>query len=186
MLRRSFVAAMLIAPSVALLSQEPADGLTPEVLRFRKSDGTPDRPTGLLYRPNVLSALIAGRAGEPVPDRIVQAIQQQTAIVVMWRIPPGGPDPDKRGLSRTIIWDPTSGKNVIEPIWQTADADDVRVIDPHTSFQEVELVAGFPLAEFQPGRYVLLYALLPDDPITGAQRSVNVIGEFRESRLPPR
>ena len=184
MLRRFLVAAVLIASTVILISQ-PADGLTPEVLRFRNADGTPNRPTGLLYRPNVLSTLIAGRAAEPVPDRIAQAIEQRVAIVVMWAIPSGYPDSDKRGPTRTLIWDQTHGKYV-EPMWETHDADDLRAIDPSTPFQEVGAVAGFPVAAFQPGRVVLFFAPLPDDSITGAHRQVNVIGEFRESRSPIR
>ena len=183
MVRKFLVATLLVAHAGALIAQDRADaGTSPDVLRFWNSDGTPNRPTGLLYQPEVLAALVAERAGEPTSDRIIQAIKQQTAIVVMWRIPDGFPDSDKRGPSRTILWDSASGKNAIEPIWQATDASDLRAIDPHTSFQDIERVAAFPAAEFQPGRYVLLFAPLPDDPITGAHRSVRVIGDFRDSK----
>ena len=186
MLRRLVaVAALVAAPSVVLDGQQPGDrGLTPETLYWRNNEGKPTRATGLLYRPELLSALIAGRARETVPDRILQAVNEQTAIVVMWTIPTSW-DEQAVGPSHARILDTTSGNNVA-PLWESQDARDLRLIDPQTPFERVGVVAAFPRSAFQPGRVVVIYAPLPDNPATGANRRSQVYGEFAETRLRPK
>jgi hypothetical protein len=177
MFRRFLAAVLLAAPGTILIGQAgPVGDLTPEVLYWRNGDGQPNRATGLLYRPSLLSALMAGRERKTVPSRIIQAVEQQTPIVVMWTIP-AGPTQEERGPSRLVITDTTSG-NTIAPIWETQDAGDLHLLDPRTSLQDVGAVAAFPLSAFQPGRVVVIHALLPDDPVTGSHRRVQVFGHL--------
>jgi hypothetical protein len=180
---RRFLAAILLSaiPYGALATQQQADdGLTPEILHWRNSDGTPNRATGLLYRPELLAALSAGQPRENISVRILQAVEQQTPIVVMWTIPPG--PGELVGPSHMIISDTTSGSNV-PPIWEAQDARDLRAVDPRTPFQQVGIVAAFPRSAFQPGRVVIIYAPLPDNPATGGHRRKQVFGEFQETRM---
>ena len=177
MLRRFLAAILLAAPGTILIGQvEPVSDLTPEVPYWRNGDGKPNRATGLLYRPSLLSALMAGRERETVPSRIIQAVEQQTPIVVMWTIP-AGPTQEARGPSHLVITDTRSG-NTIVPVWETQHAGDLHVLDPRTPFQDVGAVAAFPISAFQPGRVVVIYALLPDDPVTGSHRRVQVFGHL--------
>jgi hypothetical protein len=187
MLHRLFAAAVLVvAPCVALVAQHAVDGgPTPETLYWRNSDGTPNRATGLLYRPELVSALIAGRDPATVPSRIQQAVQDQTPIVVMWAIPDGPAAREAVGPPRLFIRDTTSG-NLVGPIWEVRDVRDLRHIDPRRPFPEIGMVGAFPRSAFQPGRIVVLFAPLPDDPATGAHRGVQVFGEFQETRLRPK
>jgi hypothetical protein len=169
----------------ALVAQEPGDrSLSPETLYWRNRDGTPNRATGLLYRPELLSVLIASRARDTVPERILRAVGEQTPIVVMWTIPPTL-DEQAVGPSSARILDTTSGENVA-PIWETHDAADLRMIDPQIPLERVGVVAAFPRSAFQPGRVVVIYAPLPDNPATGAHRRSQVFGEFQETRLRPK
>jgi len=180
---RRFLAVLVIGASIHAViaaQQQAGPGLTPEVLYWRNSDGKPNRPTGLLYRPELLSALIAGRPREDIPVRILEAVEKQTPIVVMWTIPPG---PEELvGPSHTLISDTISG-NHVPPLWEARDASDLRLIDPRTPFQQVGVVAAFSLSAFQPGRIVIIYASLPNNPATGGHRRVQVFGEFQETRL---
>ena len=179
---RSLLAAILLSaiPYGVLATQQQAEGeLSPEVLFWRNSDGKPNRATGLIYRPELLAALIAGQPREDIPVRILQAIEQQTPIVVMWTIPPG---PEELvGPPHMIVSDTTSGSNV-PPIWEAQDARDLRAVDPRTPFQQVGIVAAFPPSAFQPGRVVIIFAPLPDNPATGGHRRKQVFGEFQETR----
>jgi hypothetical protein len=185
MLRPFLAVAVLMAGPVVVFGQDQTSrGLTPEVLYWRDSDAKPYRATGLLYRPELLSALIAGRPPETVPERIRQAVNEQTPIVVMWAIPDGPAAREAVALPRLFIRDTTSG-NRVEPVWETQDAADLRLIDPHTPFQPVGAIAAFPRSAFQSGRIVTIHAPLPDNPATGAHRAVQVFGEFAETRLAP-
>ena len=180
---RRFPAVLVIGVSIhAVIAarQQAGPGLTPEVLHWRNSDGKPNRPTGLLYRPDLLAALIAGQPREDIPVRILEAVEKQTPIVVMWTIPPGPEEPV--GPFQAVISDTRSG-NRVPPLWEARDASDLRLIDPRTPFQQVGVVAAFPLSAFQPGRIVIIYASLPDNPATGGHRRVQVFGEFQETRL---
>jgi hypothetical protein len=122
MTRRVRLAAVLVAASwVSLASQQaPRSDLSAEVLYWRNSEGKPLRATGLLYRPELLAALIAARPREAVPGRISQAVEQQTPIVVMWTIPSGPASEDSIGPYHARIWDTTSGQ-MVPPAWETQD-----------------------------------------------------------------
>ena len=184
MTRRFRLAAVLVAVSwVSVASQEaPRSGLSAEVLYWRNSDGKPIRATGLLYRPELLAALIAGRPREAVPERISQAVEQQTPILVMWTIPSGPALEDSIGPFHARICDTTSGQSV-PPAWEIQDAGDLRLIDPQASFDQVGVVAAFPRSAFQAGRVAVIYRELRDNAATGSHRRVQVFGEFQETRL---
>jgi hypothetical protein len=138
-------------------------------------------PTGLLYRPEVVSALIVGRPRESVPTSVLQAIEEQTPIVVMWAIPRGPEGEESPRPFRTFIQSKTTDKNIL-PLWERQDAADVRLIDPRTPFQSVGTMAAFPREAFRPGGIVTISGVLPDNPVTGAHRRANVYGEFQETR----
>ena len=183
-MRKTRLVAVLVASSwISAASQEPPRShLSAEVLYWRNSEGKPLRATGLLYRPELLSALIAGRPRDAVPERILQAVENQTPILVMWTIPPGPAREEAIGAFHARIWDTTSG-NSVRPMWEIQDASDLRLIDPQASFQQVGIVAAFPRNAFQAGRVAVISAELPDNAATGSHRSVQVFGEFQETRL---
>lgn len=155
--------------------------VSPEVLYWRNSDGKPVRATGILYRPETLSNLITAARRETVPVRILQAIEQQTAIVVMWAIPPADEVEIPVSGYHARIMDTASGSNV-PPVWETRDASDLRQIDRQTPFQQVGIVAAFPRSAFKPGGVAVIYADISDGA-AGSHRTVQVFGEFQETRL---
>jgi hypothetical protein len=116
-------------------------------------------------------------------NEILQAVEQQTPILVMWTIPAGPALEESIGPFHAHIWDTTSG-NVVPPTWEIQDASDLRLIDPQALFQQVGVVAAFPRSAFQAGRIAVISAELPDNAATGSHRRVQVCGEFQETRLP--
>lgn len=129
---------------------------------------------GLLYTPEVLAAL-ADRAPESVPQRVHDAIQQQTPIVVLWTIPPKAGDPPwPRPFSAVIVeHGDYSSVPRVEPLWIEQGADEIRRLDHSRSFAEIGVVAAFPRSAFVPGHRVIIYRALPRTDTgmsTGVQR----------------
>ena len=174
------VSALLTLTINAAVVGQPS--LSPEVLWWRDSEGTPRTATGLLYCPEVLAALASEKQPDSVPATITKAVNEQTPIVVMWTFPDGPLIKDITRPFHTRISDTTSGA-VIQPLWEKQDAADLRVIDPERQFGNVGTMAAFPRAAFQRGGVVVLYAELPPDG-TGRHRKVQVFGEFVGSRAP--
>ena len=162
----------------ALVAQEPGvPPLAPEMLYWPGSDGQASGSTGLIYRPELLSALIAGLPAEKVPSRILHAVREQTPVVVMWAIP-SHPDEQAVGPPGVHIVDTSSG-NTVAPIWEAHDAADLRLIDSRTAYERVGVVAAFPAPALAPGRVVVIRAPLPDNPVTGTHRRSQVYGALR-------
>lgn len=111
---------------------------------------------GLLYTPEVLAAL-ARRSPSVVSERVNDAIRQQTAIVLLWTIPPiGGEPPVPRPFSAVIV--ERGGYSAVprtEPLWIQQHAKDIRQLDPQRPFQEVGGMAGFNRSAFVPGHFVI-------------------------------
>jgi hypothetical protein len=127
----------------------------------------PQRPTpvGLLYTPEVLSAL-AAESPQLVSPRIYEAIREQTPIVVLWTFPASAnSEPLPRPFSTVIVDErghsfggPAGGQGVrIEPLWVDQHADDLRKLDRRTEFSEVGVMAAYPRVAFVLGRIVTIY-----------------------------
>jgi hypothetical protein len=143
--------------------QVTAVNAKPQVLRVLHPSRT---PVGLLYTPETLAQLAETRPSESVPQRIVEAIRQETPIVVMWSLPdsltqrdderpPSYPRPYKLAIVEPG-GDPT-GPDRIEPIWIEQEASVIQQLDAHTAFQEVGAVASFPRGALVPGRELFIY-----------------------------
>jgi hypothetical protein len=175
------VAALMSAPMVEAKGLQGAKSSTaayaPYVLYWPQKPGDP-RPrqsVGLLYTPELLAALIARHWSESVPTRVSEAVQQQTAIVVMWTIPPNADsEPWERPFSASIVEDGDAfgGRLRIEPLWTLQNADELRELDTRTPFREVGVMAAFPRSAFVAGRLVTIYLRLPSEPgqLRGVQR----------------
>jgi hypothetical protein len=174
-------AIVAIATPVGRAAQRPTD-VRPQTIFWPQAPGNPNRPTpvGLLYTPEVLAALAAA-APESVSARIVQAIRQQTPLVVLWTIPPpANADPWPRPFSTVIVEAhgdsfgfPSPGDGVrVEPLWAEQHADDLRLLDRRTEFADVGVMAAYPRSAFVAGRLITIYLRLPRElgRGTGVQR----------------
>src|SRR5436190_20309756 len=65
----------------------PAPSSPSDLMPFVLKAGSQGMPFGLLYTPEVLAALVANKPPDTVPPRIVEAIRNGDAIVVMWALP---------------------------------------------------------------------------------------------------
>ena len=161
----ALMSAPLAAPNSSLQVAASTGALEPTVLYWPTKHGEAGQRTGLLYTPELLATLIASHAApETVPTLISGAVQQQTPIVVMWTIPPmAGSPPWPRPFSALIAeeGDSVGGKLKVEPVWVQQNADELRRLDSHTSFQDVGVMAAFPRSAFVPGRIVVIYLRLP-------------------------
>jgi hypothetical protein len=173
---------VLTAPVPGGFAQSKPGSPAPEVLYWRDSAGKPLRATGLLYRSEILSALVAGRPRTSIPPRVLQAIERQTPIVVMWSVAPGPSQVIPRPYT-VVVRDTVTGTEAA-PVWERQDATDIQLIDRRTFFQDVGTMAAFPRDAFRPGGIVIVTsAPLADDAATGAHHRAQVYGEFRESRV---
>jgi hypothetical protein len=134
----------------------------PEVLYWPSPPNRPQTAVGLLYTTDLLAEL-ARRSRQPVSVRLSEAITQQTPVVVLWTIPPlPGEDPLPRPFSAGILLGKSEPPGMpIEPLWVQQDAEDLRQLDPTTTFEDVGVMAAFPRAAFVPGRLVRIFVPLP-------------------------
>lgn len=151
-----------VASPVLIASWQAAADDAPQVLRVLHASR---KPVGLLYTPVTLAKLAAGQPADAIPQRIADAIRDQTPIVVMWSLPHSftDRDPDRpvsypRPYKVSIVEqrnDP-SGPYRIDPIWIQQEATEIRQLDKHTTFEEVGAVAAFPRTAFVRGREVFI------------------------------
>jgi hypothetical protein len=149
--------------------------LAPQKLWWPNAERQSGTPKGLLYTPDLLTALVAGRPAEAVPPLIIEAIRDQSPIVVMWTFLD---ESSAKNLNRPFhasISEPRA-VGAVAPLWEKQDAAELRAIDPSTRFGEVGVMAPFPRNTLQPGRLVFMYAQWPDDG-TGAYRVSQVVAE---------
>jgi hypothetical protein len=139
--------------------------MSPEILRVPHRSG---KPAGLLYTPELLARLAAGKPAGSVPARIARAIEEHTPVVVMWTLDPSlmrGDDPHRppsypRPYKMAIVpaGQTPLGQHRIDPVWIEQDASVIRELDTQTAFDGVGAVAAFPADAFVRGRLVFLYS----------------------------
>ena len=162
-----FVAALLFGAWGSQANTPGAAGsaaLAPRVIYwFGAGPAERKHPTevGLLYTPEVLAALTRSSPAF-VSERINDAIRHQTAIVVLWTIPPiAGEPPVPRPFSAVIVERGDYGSVPrTEPLWIEQHADDIRHLDPQRRFQEVGVMAGFERSAFVAGHSIIIYRQL--------------------------
>ena len=180
-----FVAALLFGAWGSQANTPGAAGsaaLAPRVIYwFGAGPAERKHPTevGLLYTPEVLAAL-ARSSPAFVSERINDAIRHQTAIVVLWTIPPiAGEPPVPRPFSAVIVEHGDYGSVPrTEPLWIEQHADDIRQLDPQRRFQEVGVMAGFERSAFVAGHSIIIYRQLPPSEL-GASRYTQRFGRIR-------
>jgi hypothetical protein len=186
------VAALLMAVWGLQAANTPgvagSPAIAPQVIYwFGASPAERKNPTevGLLYTPEVLAAL-ARRSPALVSQRVNDAIRQETAIVVLWTIPPiEGEPPVPRPFSAVIVqrgdyW----AVPRTEPLWIEQHADDVRQLDPQRQFKEVGVMAGFNRSAFVPGHAIIIYRRLPPSEL-GASRATQRFGRIEWNGVLP-
>jgi hypothetical protein len=150
----------VVSPGVMARSQAADDA--PQVLRVLHASR---KPVGLLYSPATLAKLAAGQPADAIPQRIADAIRDQTPIVVMWSLPQSftDRDPDRpvsypRPYKLAIVdqGNDPSGPSRIDPIWIQQEATEIRQLDKHTPFEEVGAMAAFSRTAFVRGREVFI------------------------------
>jgi hypothetical protein len=123
-------------------------------------------PIGLVYTPELLRALINDRQPGSLDPRIVEAVRQQTPLVVMWAapapMPPEIPTPPPPSIGITDRGNPASPVR-FEPLWVQHDANNLALLDERVRASEVGALAAFVRAAFAPGREVCLYSDYPPD-----------------------
>lgn len=188
MTRVCIVAALvgvLLVEAKALQQGTPPSS-APQVIYWPRVPDKPPTPVGLLYTPEHLADL-ARQSPEAVSARIAEAISRQTPIVVLWTIPPNansGPWP--RPFSAVIVENGGMSCGTlprVEPVWADQHADDLRQLDPMTTFDEVGVMAAFPRSAFVPGRFVNIYVSLRTE--VGAWRCVQRFGLIDWSGIQP-
>jgi hypothetical protein len=179
-MNRLATSALLLTIPLSLSARAVAQsGLAPQELWWPNADRKSGTPKGLLYTPEVISALVAGKPPEGIPAHIARAIREQTPIVVMWTFQN---ESSVRELSRPFhlsISEPRA-VNAVAPVWEKQDAADLRTIDPYTQFGDVGVMGAFPRNALQPGQLIFMYVELPDDG-TGRIRVVQVLAEVPRS-----
>jgi hypothetical protein len=120
---------------------------------------------GLVYTPDVLSALAARHPADAVPPRIAEAIGRRTPIVVMWEFlrVPHRSEPQRPYQLRILEqWHDRQRPHL--PLWTQQDAAGLQELDPRLAAPVdgpvrgagVAVMAAFPLDAFVPGRIVHL------------------------------
>lgn len=111
-------------------------------------------PVGLLYTPDVLAQLTAGQQSRRTSRRIQEAVRDRTPIVVMWRLPSSpqfGAFPQEYSIGIIDAGGDITGRH-LPPLWTAHDAEELRRLDSRSRFEEVAIVAAFPLTAFRSGR----------------------------------
>jgi hypothetical protein len=153
----------MLAGAAAVLAAQGAP--QPQVLYWER-DTRPDTgtPVGMLYTPDVLSALASRMPAADVPRAIAGAIEQRTPLVVMWELPATDPQPlPPYGIA---ILDESGEEGLIEPLWIQQHAGDIARLDPRVRSGNpvIAAVAAFPASAFVPGRRVLIRSLRQSTP----------------------
>lgn len=162
---------LVIVPAIvpaAPFAGPPADQRTePYVLLWPDSPENPrpvERRTevGLVYTPEVLSALTARRPADAVPPRIVHAIRDGTPIVVMWEFPEGPPDLSRPQRPYHVEINDRSQHMArwmgVQPLWIQQDARELQQIDARAAAHEVGVMAAFPRDAFVRGHLVFFHS----------------------------
>jgi hypothetical protein len=149
----------------------------PLVLRVERT------AVGLLYTPDTLAALVAGRNGQRASPRIREAVRLRTPIVLMWSIPPAvdlgpAPRPFKVAITESHSGPAPNSPYQIEPAWVDEDASDLIQLDRAAGVQETGAIAAFPLDAFVPGRRLFIYS---EEPYT--EEKEPIIGQRKAQRL---
>lgn len=181
----TFVVAALVLGTLGIQSKPPSlagsPAIAPQVIYwFGAGPAERKNPTevGLLYTPEVLAAL-ARTSPAFVSQRVNDAIRQQTAIVVLWTIPPiAGEPPWPRPFSAVIVERGDYGAVPrTEPLWIEQHAGDIRQLDPQRQLKEVGVMAGFDRSAFVPGHAIIIYRRLPPSEL-GASRATQRFGRI--------
>ncbi len=161
---RWIVAPVLLAVGTSAVhgvhSLSAQGGHEPQVL-YWEQHGQPNTGTavGLLYTPEVLSALVARISPGTVPRAIADAIRQGTPVVAMWEFSVGPDLPQPQPPYQVAIVDERGGEEVAaQPLWTQQRAGDLAPLDTRlTSTKDrMAAIAAFPASAFVPGRRVRL------------------------------
>lgn len=129
----------------------------PQVLYWER-DARPNTGTavGMLYTPDVLSALASRIPAGEVPRDVANAVEQRTPVVVMWEF--SAPDPQPLPPYRIAILDENGSDGLIEPLWIQQQAGDMARLDGRlgSGGRRVAAIAAFPASAFVPGRRVVI------------------------------
>jgi hypothetical protein len=171
---RLFLALVLAAeiPSGAVASGRHSPVPTePYVLRVGKT------AVGLVYTPELLQVLVRPAGGRNVDIRVIDAIRNQTPIVVMWSVPvPSEVGPEPPPYTVVIIAGSDDARNVggrITPLWVEHDASSLAALDNRVTTHQVGAVAAFPRSAFVKGRIIDMYSDYPPNAETGEHRGVH-------------
>jgi hypothetical protein len=171
-------AADAVLYGVAPYAQEP------QVLHWERN-GRPvtGRAVGLLYTPDVLTALASRMPAGAVPTEIAKAIQQRTPIVVMWEIPTGRDYQHQRPYHIAIVEQdrPEAGaEGSIQPLWVQQEAGDLARVDGRLNSADMRVgaIAAFPAWAFVPGRLVVIHST-PEVRENGRRYSSQAWGVIR-------
>lgn len=117
---------------------------------------------GLVYTPEVLSALAARRPADAVPPRIVHAIRDGTPIVVMWEFPEGPADRPRPHRPYHVEINERSQHMArwmgVQPLWIQQDARELQQIDARAAAHEVGVMAAFPGDAFVRGHLIFFHS----------------------------
>jgi hypothetical protein len=123
-------------------------------------------PIGLIYSPELLASLLAKGSEGAGSAAIVDAVRQQTPVVVMWSAPVSPEMVPPPTPPRKIAIFPSGnrfGIDRIEPLWLAHDANQLAQLDPRVRPAHVGAVAAFPRDAVVAGRRICLYFELPLD-----------------------
>jgi hypothetical protein len=164
---------------ITLAASGPRQGTSlpsnqPHVIR---ADDQHHTPIGLVYSPELLTALVA-QSPEPPGQHIAQVISHQTPVVLVWSVPVpqevGTPVPPYK----VVIEADAPGGNRVDPIWLAHDATELARLDRQVGSQTVGAIAAFPRSALIAGRLVCLYADYPPDYERKVHRQIRRCGRI--------